>query len=689
MIKRLRKFKKSKQGAILILVVLILALAMIFIASAMMLTQATRSRLYENTVTSQARLTVTSAAEVFLEALKTQEITDNQMDGVIKESRATTNDDKIQMVLEGVPGMSSDPDNCTYLDLYYAGSDHKMVNADFTTTIGTETENVRVVLKVQPSNPIYGGRFKNQIDIAGSTNSSDLYFTGGLGMSTVGWKSDNTVLVRGDTIRETATGSYFYSSFIFAPGSKTCFGGSSVYNGDIVFLAGAQCYSDASAKIYGDLFFLDESSSNNCFDFSGTINQYDPDKLASSNVVFGANRVVNDSNQKMKTLLTGKTCYFVGAGDTVTLTASDGAHYDITNNTLTGTTINDKYGDYKSIDLSQNVFPTDIERDVFATINFSGLTNPMAAGAKDPNKVNYYMLTDEHGKKTYHVLPKNTEAPADIEVYSDPIQKDAENVNFKWEKSVTEITSSGLDINQDGNYRFTPGTVECKQHTYVVTIDGSKNIRIYFASGTYNLWNVVFVVYNVNQDHPVLIVLEDGAKLPIADETSYSSSGGSYYADVGFISVDRGITSAAGARSLILNNTFTSDYESHDDYEDNHGVSRSWPSCYDGVKKPGLYILGCGNNILGTFQYSKIEAYVGLYNGGIFQLPTTGSGDSCIYGRIEVNDWKRTSGGDNSVGGLMMPYCPGPVGDGTLNDSRRAESKYHPVDLIYYTTLPS
>ena len=214
----------------------------------------------------------------------------------------------------------------------------------------------------------------------------------------------------------------------------------------------------------------------------------------------------------------------------------------------------------------------------------------MAAGAKDPNKVNYYMLTDEHGNKTYHVLPKNTEAPADIEVYSDPIQKDAENVNFKWEKSVTEITSSGLDINQDGNYRFTPGSVKCEKQVYIVTIDGSKNIRIYFKSGTYELWNVVFVVYNVNQDHPVLIVLEDGAKLPISDKTVYSSEGGSHYADVGFISVDRGITSAAGARSLILDNTFTSDYASHDDYENNHGVSRSWPSCYDGVKKPGLYI---------------------------------------------------------------------------------------------------
>ena len=390
----------------------------------------------------------------------------------------------------------------------------------------------------------------------------------------------------------------------------------------------------------------------------------------------------------MKTLLTGKTCYFVGEGGTVTLTASDGAHYDITNNTLTGTTVNDKYGEYKSIDLSQNVFPTDIERDVFATINFSGLTNHMAAGAKDPNKVNYYMTTDEHGKKTYHVLPKNTEAPADIEVYSDPIQKDAENVNFKWEKSVTEITSSGLDINQDGNYRFTPGSVKCEKQVYVVTIDGSKNIRIYFKSGTYELWNVVFVVYNVNQDHPVLIVLEDGAKLPISDQAVYSSVGGNHYADVGFISVDRGIETAADARSLI-SETFDYDYASHDDYENNHGVTRSWPSCYDGVKKPGLYILGCGNNLLGTFQYSKIEAYVGLYNGGKFQLPTTGDGNSCIYGRIEVDEWKRTSETDNSVGGLMMPYCPGPVGDGTLNDSRRAESKYHPVDLIYYTTLPS
>ena len=75
MIKRLVKSKKSKKGAILVIVVLILALAMIFIASAMMLTQATRRRLYDRTMESQARLTVTAASEVFLEALGTQELT--------------------------------------------------------------------------------------------------------------------------------------------------------------------------------------------------------------------------------------------------------------------------------------------------------------------------------------------------------------------------------------------------------------------------------------------------------------------------------------------------------------------------------------------------------------------------------------------------------------------------------------
>ena len=175
MIKRLGKAKKSKQGALLIFVVLILALAIIFISAAMMLTNATRSRLYESTMTTQARLTCTSAVEVFLEALETQEITDEQLGGNIKTGHGGQ---LIRMVVEGVPGMSATgTDNCTFLDLYYPNHpDHKIVNADFTTTIGDETESIRVVLTVDSSGPNYGNRFKNQIEVDADVQAETMRF---------------------------------------------------------------------------------------------------------------------------------------------------------------------------------------------------------------------------------------------------------------------------------------------------------------------------------------------------------------------------------------------------------------------------------------------------------------------------------------------------------------------------------
>ena len=148
MIKRMNKMKKGKKGSILIVVVLILALAIIFISTAMMLTQATRGRLYENTLQSQARLTVTAASEVFLEAMETQEITDVQIDGLLAANGVgpKSNDaQKLRMVVEGVPGMSeTDDTNCTYVDVFYKDANKKIAVIDFKTIIGDQTESVRV-----------------------------------------------------------------------------------------------------------------------------------------------------------------------------------------------------------------------------------------------------------------------------------------------------------------------------------------------------------------------------------------------------------------------------------------------------------------------------------------------------------------------------------------------------------------
>ena len=134
MIKRLNKSKKSKKGAILVIVVLILALAMIFIASAMMLTQATRRRLYSTAMQSQARLTVTAASEVFLEALKMQEITDTQLESIMGKTHGPGKT-KVKMVVDNVPGMSNNDNNCTYLDVYPDPTDATFVYCEFTLLI--------------------------------------------------------------------------------------------------------------------------------------------------------------------------------------------------------------------------------------------------------------------------------------------------------------------------------------------------------------------------------------------------------------------------------------------------------------------------------------------------------------------------------------------------------------------------
>ena len=212
MIKRVVKKKESKQGAILVLVVLILALAMIFITAAMMLTQATRGRLYEEAMQSQARLTVTSASEVFLEALQTQEITDDQINKLLI-AKPTDTGDKIRMVVDGVPGMASQDDdpsnkNCTFLNIYYPDTtDKTIVWADFSTTIGEETENVRIVFKVEPQgDPTNSDRFTNQVEVLGNSGAATLRFTGGIGMvnnSSV-HPTDNTILFRGGATDNTS-----------------------------------------------------------------------------------------------------------------------------------------------------------------------------------------------------------------------------------------------------------------------------------------------------------------------------------------------------------------------------------------------------------------------------------------------------------------------------------------------------
>ena len=366
MIKRLGKAKKGKQGAILIFVVLILALAMIFISAAMMLTSATRDRLYESTMTTQARLTCTSAVEVFLEALETQEITDDQISGNIKTYHGS---DKIRMVCEGVPGMSaSGNDNCTFLDLYYPNaSDHNTVNADFTTTIGDETECIRVVLSVDNSGPNYGNRFRNQIEVSTSVQTETMRFYDGVGMwnTSIAKPTDNTILLRGNAT-DSGGGGAFYSDVVFAPGQQSHWGSSNKFYGNIIFLQGAKFYSSHSDVYYsGDIYFVGSSSDDAGFLYSGgdAANQYNSQYFPTDSKFVFLNRSVqrsalddvDDNGSKIERLVkgqtpegtdatAGKTCYFVTYDEAAANMTDDDNPYRIVFKSTGDTNTNTRHG---------------------------------------------------------------------------------------------------------------------------------------------------------------------------------------------------------------------------------------------------------------------------------------------------------------------------------------------------------
>ena len=745
MIKRLSKAKKSKQGAILVIVVLILALAMIFIASAMMLTQATRRRLYSRTMSSQARLTVTSASEVFLEALKTQEISDAQIDALLakKSARATSNDQKIKMVVAGVPGMSEDPNNCTYVDIYKDPANAELVYADFSTVIGDEKpENVRVVLREGESEPSLGHRFMNQIEVSAHVGIAELRFTSGVGM----WNktkyptspSDNTIVMRGG-IKTQTSGSVVFSEIIFGEGASIALGGGDVYNNNVVFLDNTTMIGRSSMTIKGDIYFIGKThnTAGMSVPASGTYaNNIDlwGDGIKSTNFVFSGRGVQNDTvdqNHKIKDIVTNssKKCYFVDSngncltsgGTKVTKKSAQsqtGDTYDVNNagagtaGVPTGITNNVKRYQKYDYNSTSNPFPS--ATSVFKTLNPDGKVQTVT---QDGGITLTYTTYSKDGKKTYaagSVIPKGDTYVVNPVTAKYPTYKREEGkATGAPEKTLnlsnlsTEATDRLLVL--DPGYYYVTGNSQTVTTTsdnsnlkpYVIAIDGANadKYRFYFAKNTkFLLRGVIFAIYNANPEKPVIVVLEDGAKIQLSHNNDSGST--SVLCTAGFLSVPTrpNFKTFDQACSYITSNTWTTEKNTfiNNEYKDKDGnkVSCSYSQYYDNVTRPCFFIYGAANNIICLGPNVNVEAYVGLYGGGGFG-PIDGTSETAhqqIYGRIECDTFRTylqdgsfgIPGWDNPVGGFAMPYCPQPLSVSTIPDQRLAVSKYHVADIIYY-----
>ena len=693
MIKRVSKAKKSKQGAILVIVVLILALAMIFIASAMMLTQATRNRTYDDAISSQARLTVTAASEVFLEALEKQEITDVQIDNMLsqKQARSTDNSTKIKMVINDVPGMSEEADNCTYLDMYYPDtSDHKIVNCDFTTTIGDSVESVRIVLKANDSQPDYGGRFMNQIDIEGDVGTSNLRFTDGVGMvnPALGDVTDNTILLR-NSVHEQTSSAVFFSDLVFVNGDVKV-GGGNVYNGNMIFLEDATMGSRSSAGTFGgDFYFVGNNGSAGFKVSDGMVGVFDNLKDSSCKYVFSGRTVQNDTvdqNHKVQDALNNKTCYFVGVTGGVSATYWMGNTYTVDN---AGSTLpsdmNTRLQLYKNYNYTSasGAFPTDVESQVFAQYKDNSGTNDYPAN---------YVCTRTEYTVDGHVYHKGETIPEASTCIANPIAKTYDGCgktdDYKTDHTYSE---SALFDKAKANPSFEPGfyyitagtTTSTAGIPAVVAINGASasGYRFYFASGDHYINDLVFAVYNVAAANPppVFFILEPGAKLHFSGANYRQTN---YLCTAGFISISRNKTSASGIASYIQGTALSSEeivWSTEHKKQDNSQIKYS--KFYDGIQKPCIYVIGTGSNQFDIGDCMTIEAYVGLYGNSTLDLVSGLNSKVPIYGRIEANNYGTI---DNPTGQFCMPYCPAPGQVNNQPNERRAETKYKVVNIIYY-----
>lgn len=740
MIKRLGKTKKSKQGAILVVVVLILALAMIFIASALMLTQATRNRLYGNAMSSQARLTVTAASEVFWEAVEMQEITDAQIDAILAESPKGTNPDnshtdenKIRMEIAGVPGMTAADDNCTLLDLYYPNYPNKeVVYADFKTTIGDQVENIRLCLGVSEVHKSSGGRFKNQIDIGSGTTDTQLRYTHGVGMIDPALEAqriadgnpitDNTILVRGSS-KDTTSDAVFYSDIVYAKGGDARFGAdSNEYHGRMVFLEGSQfdIAADGSSvipHIYGDMYFIGDGTDEGSF-VNNTMNGWS--RIESKNMVFSNRFAENDNThysgvdvRNVKDMLSaaGRSCYFLdGEGNLITVSNVDySGSYTISN----GSNFSDVssnlsvYKDYAYN--STDPFPTNVLTDVFCEINPDGLTKKITAGTELTRDEYEIIYDEEQGRDIATFYAKGSVLDHDIEAVKNPLtttypsyKKNSEG-NVPTDKKISfdsihsKCTSGYWDV-PVGYYQFTPGTSTSGHLSKpdVICIDGSKagEYRFYFAAGTYNINDLVFAVYNVSSEPtPVVFILEPGAKLLFNNDAQYRTS--NCLAGAGFISVSRGKSSAADIANYVRNTkrcTLIASGGEEKVWSSEHkmtaskgGAQITYSQFYDGVAKPCIFVYGTGANTFTIGDSCTFEAYIGLYGGSKLTKNSGLSNETGykinIYGRIEADKF---AGGNNAVGAFQMPYCPGPNPDSGDSSDKVAVTKFHVSNVAYY-----
>ena len=626
MVKRFSKKQGSKQGVILLTVVFILAMAVIFISACMVMTQATRNRLYWKAEQSQARLTVTSAAEAFYQALLVGDFQQDQLTSLAKKGAKDIYMTATDATGKYLPGMSLDEKNCTTLSLKAKDATCSEIYAYLVTNIDGEVERVKITFKVKDKPKVYG-LFNSPVDMNGSAaqlNFDDVgYVVDGSN------PSDNFFILRGGAQMDNSS-SNIYSNMIFAGGTVSEYV-ANIY-GDAVFLKDATISATGGDRTFSwgsgsNVYFTSPDTVTSCFSFGD--NQI---TLNTNNLIF-ANRNCNSFGKNNK--INEKTIIALTIGDSGSVTQST----SVTAGTLahSGTLTDDIKTNavlYSSKDFNEKVigsFPTTSE--AFAKIK----VGDSALDTTAPSDYKSYTLeqfTSKYG---------NT-AGGQSKVVGD------ENGDGVVEYPNIKITSGG-DVGDSLN----TGT------RAVFLLDGSTSYIIYLtgSGNDYNFYQGTFAVFNPKSTVNQVFVLESGVNLTMCCNNAQSIG-------AGFLSVSRGDDSLTAS---ALSQTSGGKYSNY----------------WDSKQKPSIYVLGAGSNDVTMNTGAVFEGYMGLFN----PTTTVGQSNfylynnsEYVYGRLMIDGFDSNTDG----GSLNMPYCPGPNTNGSKPDIEMYEFGYNVVSVDYYYT---
>ena len=652
---RQSKVKGSKQGIILVMVLLIVAMAMIFISAALLLTNSTRTRLYNNAESGQARLTVTAASEAMYQAIQIQEITDAELKQLAKGSYLT-------LKVNGVAGMGDAADNCTHVHVYEKYKTEKdpitgepyncqYIYMDFTTTIGTSEESVQMILKGPgPDDDV--SLFSNVIDLAGTTgDQNQAQFnigTGGTG------KDDNMVVIRGSGKKYMIDrdNQNIASTHVFVGEKESesidVWLRDSTYTGDLIFFGDyATLHWDLQPKINGNVYFIGKNNKKAFTDVGSASRSFGSSK---STWVF-VNRVANGDTDRVQAMLTGKECVLLLDGDSF-----DDLKWD-KNNATNVSGLTDKWTGKDTI------------KDATGRGGIYGdgkKYNDIKKALED------YMSATYTGKGAY---PTTTKALGSLATATGATQYSASSflTNFAYDPndSKKQVFLKGgtyrISDGSSGSVAWNTSNKNSKSEMKYIFLDGSDKdgYNIYLASD-YDMTGVMFVLLNGSKKTKCNIILEKNADLSLG----YSNFTNNGYYGTGFVSV-----SATGY------DTPTAFYNVLDTLK----MSSRTSSAYNGSVVPHMFIYGVGNNHI-TFGSSGgaqvvCEAYVGLFED---KYPGTSvlefnNQPVYFYGRIQAPKLIAQTNSNNNT----VRYCPDP-NSGKEDSNEPLKSQFSVYDVIYY-----